>query len=83
MQTKQQQPTYWSFLSLSSTCYIAARNVANTNDFVVFQFSLKGGRTNKNKSCKNCKLITAKKSEECCGHFLSFFVFFSFYAASH
>lgn len=73
MQKKQQQPTYWSFLSLSSTCYITARNIANIIGCVVFQFSLKGWRTNKNKSCRIYKLITAKKSEECYGHFLSSF----------
>lgn len=63
MQKKLQQPTDWSFLSIPPTCYIAATNIANMNFCLVFQFSLKGGRINENKSCKIYKLITAKKSE--------------------
>lgn len=74
MQKKKKQPTYWSFLFLSSACYIAVRSTANINDCIAFQSSLKGGKNIKNKSCKVYKLTTTKKSEECCCHFWAFFI---------
>lgn len=82
MQKKPQQPTYWSFLSLSPTCYIAATNIANMNACLVFRFSLKGERNNENKSCKTISCLQPRNLKNAQVIFKLLFLFCSFYAAS-